>query len=147
MNPKSIAWLRNLHACGEAVEWAGEQKSAAEAWKNCERGEWMLWLLGKLSGKPESEKRKRLAACECARLSLKYVPKGEKRPLVAIQTAEKWTRGEATIEEVRTTAHAATYAATYAALAALAARKKVLSRCADIVRKHYPNPPRIRGKA
>ena len=41
----------------------------------------------------------------------------------------------------------AAYAAAYAADAADAARKKVLSRCADIVRKHYPNPPRIRGKA
>ena len=43
----------------------------------------MLWLLGKQSGPPESKSRKKLvlSACKCARLALKHVPKGEKRPL------------------------------------------------------------------
>ena len=90
-----------------------------------------------------------LVACECARLALPYVPKGEKRPLKAIEVAEAWVRGEVTIEEVRDVADAAdaayaAYAAdaaytTYAACAAdAAARKNILAKCADIVRKHYP---------
>ena len=170
MNPKVIAWLKSLHACGEAVDWATEQQGTAQAWRDCERGDWMLWLLGKLSGESGGKKREKLvlACCKCARLSLKYVPKGEKRPLVAIQTAEKWVRGEATIKEVKTAAYAPSGpadAAAYAAYAAYvadaadaaafaadaaayaAAREKTLARCADIVRKHYPNPPRIGGKA
>jgi hypothetical protein len=35
-----------------------------------------------------------LAACLCARLSLQYVTAGERRPLVAIETAERWARQE-----------------------------------------------------
>jgi hypothetical protein len=129
----------------------------------------MLWLIGKLSGKPESNKRKKLvlAACECARLSLHILPDGEDRPRIAIETAEKWARGEATMEQVRTAscaayaaaasydaANAASYAASYAAAAAYAAfnaafnaaavmRTTTLQQCADIVRKHYPKVPRL----
>ena len=156
--------LVKLGACSEAVEWVGD-KSPAVAWKTCKRGDWMLWLCGKLSGEPGGKGRKKLvlAACACARLSLKYVRKGEKRPLKAIQTAEAWARGKrgVTIEQVRTAAAAAydaayaaaaydaAYAAAYAAAATAAdavyaaadARTKTLSKCAAIVRRFYPKPP------
>jgi len=157
--------LVKLGACSEAVEWVGD-KSPAVAWKTCKRGDWMLWLCGKLSGEPGGKGRKKLvlAACACARLSLKYVRKGEKRPLVAIQTAEAWAKGKrgVTIEQVRTAAYAADAdyaAAAYAANAAYAddaayaaaayadapataaARRETLAKCADIVRGFYPKPP------
>jgi hypothetical protein len=108
-------------ACKEAVIWARTQESPQQAWDACERGDWMLWLLGKHNA---DRKTLVLAACRCARLALKYVPKGEERPLQAIETAEKWARGVATIEEVRrdaSTASAATSAADAAACAARAA--------------------------
>ena len=47
-----------------------------------------------------------MAACKCARLALKHVQKGEDRPLKAIQTAEAWCKGKATIEQVRAVAYA-----------------------------------------
>ena len=114
-----IIKLKELSACPEAVEWASQFETIQEAWDNCERGDWMLWLLGKQVGSPRSKSRKELVliACKCARLSLKYVPKYEKRPLKAIQTAEKWVRGEATLQQVRYAAYAAADAA-YAAYAA-----------------------------
>ena len=167
-----IKKLKELHACREAVEWAGQFDTKQEAWDKCVRGDWMLWLLGKLSGDSDSDSRKELVtiACKCARLALKYVPEGEKRPLKAIQTAEKWTHGKATLQQVRDAAYdaaaaaaaydaaayaaaAAAYAAAaaaaaaayaayadaYAYAAAAAARKKILSQCADIVRECYPD--------
>jgi hypothetical protein len=149
MDKRIVEKVRAMGACEDAVEWLSKQKSVKQAWADCERGDWMLWLLGKLSGEPGCEKRKKLvlAACGCARLSLKYVKKGEKRPLIAIQTAEKWANGKATIEEVRTAAYAAAAydAAAYDAYAAYdaAARKEVLKKCSDIVRKHYPTAPRL----
>jgi len=94
---------------------------------------------------------------------LKHVPKGELRPIKTIETAEKWANGKATIEQVRKAA-AAAYAATGAAAAAAAyagagadaaayagagaaaatgARSGTLKICADIVRRHYPNPPKV----
>jgi len=121
------AWiepLKEMNACGDALEWCEGYKSLAGAWAVCQRGDWMLWLLGKLSGKPESDSHKKLVltACQCARLSLPYVKVGELRPLRAIEAAEAWARGDEGIrrEDVRKAADAAD-AAAYAAYAAYAA--------------------------
>jgi len=132
MKPHTV-YLKKLRACKEAIEFANQFPSLQKAWDACERGDWMLWLLGKQSGPPESKSRKKLVLtdCKCARLSLKYVPKDEKRPLKAIQTAEKYARGVKgiSLEDVRNaaataytadTADVAAYAA-YAAYAAAAA--------------------------
>ena len=83
----------------------------------------MLWLLGGLSGPPESDSRRKLvlAACDCAELALKHVPEGEDRPRKAINTARRWARQEdgVNLDEVRGAADAAAaYAAAYAAYAA-----------------------------
>ena len=165
-----IEKLTKLNACGKAVEFCRGHRSLQSAWDACERGDWMLWLLGKLSGPSESASRRKLvlAACQCARLSLRHVPKGEMRPLTAVRTAERWARREegVTLEMVRDAADAAdaaAYAAADAADAAdaagaaaiaaadaayaayAAARVEVLKRCAAIVRKAYPRAPRLRG--
>jgi hypothetical protein len=121
MHKSIIDQLHEMNACLEAVAWAKTQSGPVSAWRSCQRGDWMLWLAGKLYRSTEDRKRLVLAACECARLSLPYVPQGEMRPLRAIETAEKWARGEgATINDVRKAA-AAAYAAYYAADAAYAA--------------------------
>ena len=142
-----LAWsdaLVKLSACSEAVEFARTQPDLATAWKNCERGDWMLWLAGRLAG-PAGDDRRRpltLAACGCARLALEQFEKrnsAESRPRKAIETAESWARNSgATLAEVRSGAAAA---AAYAAR--LSARADALKRCADIVRAFYPNPPEL----
>lgn len=156
MTTKTATWidgLTALRACNEAVIWARGYDSLDAAWAACERGDWMLWLLGRLSDEPESDARKKLVlcACACARTALPFVRAREERPLRCIKTAEKWARGEATIDEVREArraayAAAAAYAdadaaAAYAAAAAAAARYQSLKACADIVRAHYPQAP------
>ena len=143
-------------ACSDAVAWALTQKSAAIAWRDCKRGDWMLWLIGKVekSG-PYTKERKPIVrvACECARLAWKWMPEKSRD---ALEVVEAWTRGEATTEqckEARAAAYAAAYAAdaayaaadaaAYAADAAYAARVATFAKCADIVRKHYPKAPRL----
>ena len=109
-----IKKLKNLNVIEEAIRDALEYSTSQESWDDCKRGDWMLWLIGKLSGEPESEKRKKLVltACKCARLSLKYIAKGETRPLKAIETAEAWARGKGVnIQDVHTVADAAWVAA------------------------------------
>ena len=157
-------------ACLEAAEWCKTQRSFASAWKNCKRGDWMLWILGRQAGEPESASRKRLVLCACAlaRTALKHVPAGEARPRLAIETAEKWARGEATIKQVRTAAWdagyyaascAASHAASSAAWAASSAASAAWAASSDasaasvasdaraasakIVRKFYPRPPKL----
>lgn len=97
--------LASLNACDDARKWVGG-KSLTEAWNTCERGDWMLWLVGRHVGEDSWPSRQDivLTACDCAELALKYVPEGEDRPRKAIETARAWTRGEATIEEVRAAA-------------------------------------------
>ena len=109
--------LVKMDACIEAVEWAKPYKTFTAAWNDCERGDWMLWLAGR-SG--VDRKIVVFAACQCARLALKYVTKGEGRPLRCIETTEAWTRGDATLEEVlaaRRAAYASADAAAYDAAA------------------------------
>jgi hypothetical protein len=122
--------LRSLRACDSAIAWSQTQPDAATAWSSCERGDWLLWL-----AKRVGFDRARLvqAACACARQALQYIPAGEDRPRLAIETAEAWARGEAALADVRraadaasvyanvTTAAYAANAATHAADAAAAA--------------------------
>ena len=144
--------LTELGACPEAVQWAG-RKTHKRAWKTCRRGDWLLWIAGKLD---VDRKWLVLAVCACARTVLNYVPKGEDRPRTAIETAEAWTRGEATIDQVRIAAHTAAHAAadvsydaahaahaaSYAAYVAyatdVAASAAACKDMADIVRKIIP---------
>ena len=178
MTTKRKYWsdaLKQYNPCADALAWARTQPSAAVAWRDCTRGDWMLWLVGQLSGPPESASRKALvlAACACARLALPHVPASEERPRIAIETAEQWARGEngVMLDNVKRGAAYAAYAAACAAYAAYAAdaaayaadvayaaahaayvgggigddytRKRTLSQVADIIRKHYPKPPRL----
>jgi len=71
-----------------------------------------------------------LAACGCAEPALVHVPAGEDRPRLAVETARRWARGKATIEEVRS-ASAAAYAAYAAAYAAYAAAYAAASAAAS----------------
>jgi len=195
--------LKKLNPCADAWKWVKDQESRKRAWVDCERGDWMLWLIGKTAGVPMSDERRPLvlAVCDCAELVLEYVPKGEDRPRKAIEAARKWADGNNSVSEqdvrnaatvtytaaaaytayaataddaddaataAATAATAAAYAATvtytdaaayaayastaatvtYAATAATAddadARNRILKQCADIVRKHYPNPPKLK---
>ena len=127
MNAKQFAALLvELNACSEAQEWASG-KSLAAVWKTCKRGDWLLWLCGKMADKPNWPTRKEvvLAACDCAELSLKNVSSGEERPRKCLETVRAWAAGNATIDEVRPAkrdaANAAANAAAYAAYAAAAA--------------------------
>jgi hypothetical protein len=118
--------IRELGACRRAIAWSESYDDLPTAWDACERGDWLLWYAAWTGVDRRLVVR---AACACARTALRYVPEGEDRPLRAIETAEAWTRGEATIEDVRRTAaaaaayayasaDAAAYAAVYAAYAA-----------------------------
>ena len=129
-NAKLKAWLRSLGACCESLEWIGD-RDLVTAWTECPRGDWLLWLAAKVG---IDRRRLVMTACATAREAMQFVPAGEDRPRIAIETAEAWCRGEATIEQVREArrnaadAYAAYAAATAAALSAM--RQKT----AEIVR-------------
>ena len=115
--------LLSLGACTEAREWA-DGKDLRTIWTTCERGDRLLWLLRKMVGTKGWPELPQVisACCDCADLARLYI----KDDVVLAtfdhcqKTTRKWTRGEATISEVRAAADVA-YAAAYAADAAVTA--------------------------
>lgn len=124
--------LTSLGACEDATEWA-KGKDLKTVWETCERGDWLLWLIGNMMDKPNWPTRQQLvlAACACAETSLKYVPEGELRPKEAIDAARRWANGQSSIEEVQT----AVEASRAARAAAWAAEATAFKGCADLVRR------------
>jgi hypothetical protein len=119
---KHIEYLRSLDACHSAVNWSSDYPTLQKAWNECDRGDWMLWLLGKQAGKPDSKSRKKLVyvAVLCAKLALPYMK--DERSKKALKIAEDYSQGKATLDEVRAAAaDAAADAAAAAADAAAAA--------------------------
>jgi hypothetical protein len=115
-NVKLNELLNELHACSEARAWA-KGKTLAEVWLGCGRGDWLLWLAGRMQGEPGWFTREQvvLAACDCAETSLKFVREGEDRPQKCLEVVRAWATGNATLEEVRVARVAAYAAYAYAA--------------------------------
>ena len=84
--------LLALDACQEAIDWAKRQPTLVRAWKNCERGDWMLWLLAIKCKSKTTHRQIVLAARGWARLALRFIPPTGKRPLHAIEATEAWTK-------------------------------------------------------
>ena len=60
LNPTQFqSLLSDLGACHEAVIWA-KGKSLAQVWRTCKRGDWLLWLCGKMVDKPNWPTRKQI---------------------------------------------------------------------------------------
>ena len=131
--------LIQLRACGEAVEWAKNYDSFASAWKECERGDWMLWLCGTKEGKKgwPSQEEIVLVECDCAELVLPIYEKqypNDSRIRDCIETTRQWAKGEATEAEREAAAGAAWEAAEAA----------TFKQCADICRAKLKVPKELR---
>ena len=154
--------LVNLRVCREAIDWVGD-RDLATAWAECERGDWMLYFAGSQAGPPLSDSRRPLvlAARECSRLASPYAARTPTTgaAFAAAEAADYAAEAAcAAASSVRSddvafaagiAAFAAAEAAAYfsvdaapedTASAQAIARSAVLRQCADIVRKHYPQP-------
>ncbi len=112
--------LDRLGVCREGVEWA-RGRTPADAWRDCPRGDWLMWLAGRLSGPPESASSRRVvrAAVACARLSLPYVrEKDLLAVLLALHLADEYAAGREDWETACVAGDAAGAAAGDAARAA-----------------------------
>lgn len=95
-----IAKLKEFKACGDSIKDALNYKTSQEVWENCQRGDWMLWLISKIvcPSKNEEESRKIVAI----QLSLEgIVAKHEKvlNMLEFTKLANKFIDKEITFEE------------------------------------------------
>jgi len=118
---KHVTALNRLDACSTAVEYAAQFPTLQKAWDACERGDWMLWLIGKqVTSAPWSEDRKPLLACalDCAE-TIKHLWNDKTRAQVAV--LRKWITGEVTTDRAQEARRQLYAAAAYAADAAYAA--------------------------
>ena len=122
--------LEKINACSGAREWVATQKNYKEAWQNCERGDWMLWLARKLK---IDDRKLTLAKFKCAN-QVRHLMK-DQRSLAAIDAAEKYGNGDISRGELNDDADAAAAAAyaaaAYAAYAAYAAATAAAYAAAD----------------
>src|SRR3990167_3832613 len=96
----TMTWLdeiESLNPCADALVWLRKQHAAGltaqEVWDSCERGDRMLWLIGRTDhSTPYSDERRPLVAlaCECARLAWQWMPQ-ESRDALAV--FERWSAG------------------------------------------------------
>jgi len=107
-----IEKLNKLNACLCGVEYVAG-KSAIDAWNNCDRGDWMLWVAQKQG---VDLKILTLAKVRCARL-VDHLMKDD-RSIAALIAAERFANGEITREQLGAAADAADAAAGAAAGAA-----------------------------
>ena len=117
--------LKKLKACKEAIEWVGD-KTMKEAWQQCPRGDWMLWLYSKLY--PKNLREITLAKGYCAKTV--YHLMKDNRSRKAVRVAIRFGQGKATKDELDAAD------AAYAAADAADARKKNQKKTADICRKY-----------
>lgn len=90
--------LHHLGACDEARLWVDRTPGTVRnVWNICEDPAFLFWFLGEIGIGCNSIA---LISCQCARLALQYVPDGEDRPRICIETTEAYLRGEATTEQV-----------------------------------------------
>ena len=95
--------LQQMDACQEAIDWV-DGRSLRKCWQVADRSDWMLWLVDKL-GICKAEQHE--LACDFAERALKYVPKGEDRPRLAIEAKRKWLKGEISDAELAAARNAA----------------------------------------
>jgi hypothetical protein len=126
---ETIKRLEALDACEEAVEWAQDQKDFEAIIKNCDRGEWLFWLGGKVLSSRELAIPKAEVAETVLHLFERKFPDDD-RPRKAIEAAKQYGRGE--IDAAA--ADAAARAADAAARAARAAAADAAARAARAAR-------------
>lgn len=94
-------WSENLvklGACDPACEFAATQETPEQAWNNCPKPDWLLWLASELE---VDKKPIILSACALARIVVnKYVPKNELRSGKALDVTEAWCHGKASDQEL-----------------------------------------------
>ena len=88
--------LKELDACRSALRWAKQYKTIEEIIENVHRGDWLLWLGDELD---LPLKEITLAKARCAK-TVFHLMKDE-RSRNAVEVAEKFGLGEATLEELK----------------------------------------------
>ena len=120
--------------CSDALEYYKTKDSFEEAWNDCHRGDWMLWIAAQMN---IDRWTLFLAKARCAKTVYHLMEDGRSRH--AVDMAEKYGLNQCSLEELKvahasaaSAAVAASYAASYAAVVAAAASAAVAAASAAV---------------
>jgi len=108
--------LESLHACPEAIKWAGDREDLEAMWHDCERGDWLNWLIVKLL--PEQQWRPVVRRIALDVIDLWDAPDIVRRYLETGDEAIRQAALDAAADAYAAAADADAYAAAAAAAAA-----------------------------
>lgn len=92
-------------ACDEALDWLGD-RNAEQAWTDCQRGDWLLWIVGHVVTDDDLKKEIVKIALSCAKLSLGVT--SDPRVHDCCHAVDRWLAGETVdLEAARTAANSA----------------------------------------
>ena len=136
MKTKEKFDINQFEACIDAVEYYDTKESFEQAWKDCPRGDWMLWIARRLG---VDRRNFFLAKALCAKTVIHLMK--DERTRKAVEVAEKYGLGHVTETELNAAdadaadaadaAYAAYAAAAYAASDAAAAAADAAYAAAD----------------
>ena len=146
--PKYIGELRRLEACSQAIDWclARKLKTPIAAWKACRNPSYLLWVIGQNDEPKGSPYHTKIVKCA------KEFAANAKNSARAASGAVGYAVGYATKAAARAARSAARAAASEAACDASEAASYTANDAAsdaascDIIRKHFPRPPRIKKR-
>ena len=97
-------FIEKHHPCAEGATWARQYRTMAQVWKYCTNVEWMLWITDKHGC--GADRLLRLFGCWCVRNT--PLADGRKvwdlltdpRSRAAVEVAERFAYGKATVKEL-----------------------------------------------
>ena len=123
--------LKELRACEEAIEWAGDME-IEDVVDKCYRGDWLLWLANKVN---VDDRKLTLAKGLCAN-TVRHLMKNE-RSVKAVDAAIAYGKGEIDRKELNDAAYVADAAAyadyAYADSARKANRMQTSNICREVI--------------
>jgi len=88
-------WSKEIYyACDSAKRWLKTQPDFATTWKNCSRGDWMMYLLGRI--RERNEKRMVRAITRYVRQALSLLQDGDEKSvyLSVVRIVMSWSHGQ-----------------------------------------------------
>lgn len=128
---KTTEFIKKYAPCLDGAEFAGQFETMSEVWENCQRPEWLFWILEKHA--PLEKAQSVTLAIAFAESALEHWTSDDQRPRQAIDAARAWLDNPCDV-----TTDAAESAAESAARSA--ARSAAESAQCEIIRNTIPNP-------
>lgn len=122
--------IQKYGACYDAIKYRKQFKTFEEAWDNCPRGDWMLWIAKKIG---VDERKLTLAKGLCAKTVIHLMK--DDRSKAAVQAAIDYGSGLIDREQLNAAAAADAAAAYTAAAYTDAARTSNRKQTADVCRE------------